>query len=210
MYKTEIIKPGALHFENLTLNNWTLFENLMGEKGGCGGCWCMSFRLPSTEFKQNKYDGNKKKLKQLVASGKPVGLLAVYKTEAIGWIALSPREDLLKIEKSRSLKRIDDKPVWSVSCFFVKKEFRNKGISRLLLKGAIDYARQQNIQTLEAYPAIPYAEKIPAPFLWTGVLSTFTESGFTIVQKNGNSKAMVRMEVMSLRSIAGSREPGNK
>ena len=205
MQEKEIIPYGELRFENLTNANWPLFENLMGEKGGCGGCWCMSFRLPSATFKQNKYDGNKKLFKQLVCAGKPTGLLAIYHNEAIGWVALSPREDLLKIENSRSLKRIDDKPVWSVSCFFVKKEYRHRGLSRLLLQGVVEYARQQNISTLEAYPAIPYASKVPAPFLWTGILSAFTGNGFTIVQKNGNSKAMVRMEVGCAMSMSDNR-----
>ena len=185
----------TLQFENLTQKNWKLFEDLMGEKGGCGNCWCMCFRLPAREFKANKPNGNKKRMHQLVLDNQPVGLLAVHNKQAIGWIALSPREDLLRIENARSQKRIDDKPVWSVSCFFVKKEFRNQGLSGLLLKGAIDYARQNGLPTLEAYPAIPYAEKVPPPFLWTGILSVFTNCGFTVVQKNGNSKAMVRLEI---------------
>ena len=184
-----------IQFETLTAANWPLFEQLMGEKGGCGGCWCMYFRLPVAAFKQNKHAGNKRMMHQLVKEAKPVGLMAIHKNEAIGWVALSPREDLYRIERSRTLKRIDDKQVWSISCFFIKKEYRKKGLSQLLIKAVIAYARKNNIMALEAYPVIPYATKSPDVFLWTGILSAFTGNGFNVVKESGQSKTMVRLNI---------------
>lgn len=184
-----------LVFEPLTPKNWPAFEELMGERGGCGGCWCTSFRRPSKDFEANKGSGNKAFQKALVDSGKPTGLIAYYKKEPVGWIALASREEYIKIENSRTLKRIDDKPVWSITCFFVKKEYRKQGVSKILIKGAIDHARKSKIKTLEAYPAIPYSDKMPAAFLWIGVLSAFEENGFKIVRQSGKSKAMVRLDV---------------
>jgi GNAT superfamily N-acetyltransferase len=184
-----------LVFSELSSANWKHFEELMGEKGGCGGCWCMVFRLPYKEFQANKPDGNKQLMKQLVKKEKPVGLIATMGTEPVGWIALAPREDYLKLENSRAFKRIDDQPVWSITCFFVKKEYRRKGLSQSLIKGAVDFAKKKKIKILEAYPAIPYDEKVPAPFLWVGILSSFLNNGFTMVQQNGKSRAMVRLEL---------------
>lgn len=175
--------------------NWEQFETLMGEKGGCGGCWCMVFRLPAKEFNENKFDGNKDLMKKLVGEGKPTGLIAMLNHVPVGWIALAPREDYTKIENSRSFKRIDDQAVWSITCFFIKKEYRRKGLSKRLIAEAVAYARKRKIKVLEAYPAIPYDDKVPAPFLWVGVLSAFTENGFSIVQQNGKSRAMVRLEL---------------
>ena len=109
----------SVKFEALTSKNWRLFETLLGEKGGCGGCWCMAFRLSNKEYNENKYDGNKKLMKKIVAENKPTGLIATHDGEPVGWIALAPREDFCKIENARTLKRIDDKPVWSIPCFFV-------------------------------------------------------------------------------------------
>jgi GNAT superfamily N-acetyltransferase len=182
-----------LVFTELDSTNWKQFEELMGEKGGCGGCWCMVFRLPYKEFQANKPDGNKKGMQELVKQGRPLGLIATLKGEPIGWIAMAPREDYSKLEKSRAFKRIDDLPVWSITCFFVKKEYRRKGLSQSLIKGAVDFAKKKKIKTLEAYPAIPYDEKVPAPFLWVGILSSFLNNGFTMVQQNGKSRAMVRL-----------------
>jgi GNAT superfamily N-acetyltransferase len=186
-------------FESLTRKNWKMFETLMGERGGCGGCWCMAFRVPRKEFDEQKYDGNKNAMKEIVARKEPVGLIASVDGEPIGWIALAPREVYWRIEHSRSLKRIDDKPVWSITCFFVKKEYRRTGVSNILIRGAVEYAEQHDITMLEAYPTIPYSEKIPDAFLWTGSLSVFVRNGFTVVQRNGKSRAIVRREIVPMR-----------
>ena len=170
-----------LRFNELTSSNWKQFETLMGEKGGCGNCWCMYFRLPYKTFQENKPDGNKKLVKQLVNKGLPQGLIASMNKEPVGWIALAPREDYIKIENSRVFKRIDKKLVWSITCFFIRRDFRHMGLSQQLIKGAVEFAKKKRIKTLEAYPAIPYNEKVPHPFLWVGVLSSFIKNGFKIV-----------------------------
>ena len=184
-----------LKFDPLTASTWKQFETLMGEKGGCGNCWCMYFRLPYKEFQENKPDGNKKMMRHLVNKGKPQGLIASTDQEPIGWIAMAPREDYMKLEKARVFKRFDDKPVWSITCFFIKKQFRHMGLSRQLIKGAVDFAKRKKIKTLEAYPAIPYDEKVPHAFLWVGVLSSFINNGFKIVKQQSKSRAMVRIEL---------------
>jgi hypothetical protein len=155
----------------------------------------MYFRLPYRDFQANKPDGNKKLMKQLVNKGMPQGLIASMNKEPVGWIALAPREDYMRLGNSRSFKRIDDKPVWSITCLFIKKGFRHMGLSGELIKGAIDLARKKKIRTLEAYPAIPYDKNTPHPFLWVGVLSSFIKNGFSIVRQSSKSRAMVRIEL---------------
>jgi GNAT superfamily N-acetyltransferase len=184
-----------LSFKELAATNWKQYEELMGEKGGCGNCWCMYFRLPYKIFQENKPDGNKKLIKKLVNNDMLLGLIAFMNKKPFGWIALAPREDYIRIESSRVFKRIDDKPVWSITCFFIKKEYRRMGLSHQLIKGAVDFAKKKKIKILEAYPAIPYNEKVPHPFLWVGVLSSFIKNGFKIVKQSSKSRAMVRLEL---------------
>ena len=85
-------------------------------------------------------------MEEIVRSGKPAGLLGLYEGQAIAWCAFAPREDFIKLEKSRVHKRIDDKPVWSIPCFFIDKNFRKHGVSVALLKGAINYAKDNGIK----------------------------------------------------------------
>ncbi len=184
-----------LKFEPLTPKTWQAFEALFGERGACGGCWCMNERLRKADFEEGKYDGNKQRMKEIVWAGKPTGLLAFYDGEAIAWCSLAPREEFARIENSRVHKRIDDQPVWSMTCFFIKKEFRHCGLSGALIEAAKKYARQHKIKILEAYPAIPYADKMPASFAWIGIYSTFKKAGFKIVSHQSKSRPMVRYEV---------------
>ena len=76
-------------------------------------------------------------MKNIVWKNKPTGLLAFYDGQAIAWCAFAPREDFIKLENSRVHKRIDDKAVWSVPCFFIHKDFRQHGVSVELLKGVV-------------------------------------------------------------------------
>ena len=185
-----------LTVEPLTKSNWGKFEELFGEKGACGNCWCMFFRLPPTEFVEGKVDNvNKAKKKELVWQGKPTGILCCYEGKAIGWCALAPRKDFPKLQKSRVHKPIDDKPVWSIPCFFIHKDFRRMGVSVAMLKGLIAYAKKSKIKILEAYPTIPTQDKWPDSFLWIGLYKSFERAGFKIVDRTSKKRPMVRYYV---------------
>ena len=131
-----------LTFEPLTRENWAQFVQLFGERGACGNCWCMYYRLSKADFQEGKAeDGNKNAMKEIVWDHKPAGILGLYEGQAIAWCAFAPREDFRKLEKSRVHKRIDDKVVWSIPCFFIDKNFRRYGVSVELLKEVIGYAK---------------------------------------------------------------------
>jgi GNAT superfamily N-acetyltransferase len=182
-----------LSFEPLTRSNWNKFVTLFGDNGACGNCWCMYYRLSKSDFKEGKVDdGNKMAMKEIVWANKPSGILGFYEGEAIAWCAFAPREDFIKLEKSRVHKRIDKLKVWSVPCFFIHKNFRRNGISVNMLKGVIKYAATNGIEVIEAYPAIPTKEKLPDSFLWIGLYKSFERSGFKVVDRTSKNRPMVR------------------
>ena len=138
-----------LTFEPVTKDNWDKFVALFGNRGACAYCWCMYYRLKQAEFKAGKVnDINKNRMKEVVWSEKSVGILALYKGQAIAWCAFAPREDFIKLENSRVHKRIDDEIVWSIPCFFIDKNFRRHGVSVELLKGVTKYAKENGIKIL--------------------------------------------------------------
>jgi GNAT superfamily N-acetyltransferase len=182
-----------LTFEPLTRRKWGKFTELFGNKGACGNCWCMYYRLPKQEFREGKAeDGNKHAMKELVWDNRPAGILGLYEGQAIAWCAFAPREDFMKLEKSRVHKRIDDEMVWSIPCFFIDKSFRRNGVSVALLRGVIDYAREKGINIIEAYPTIPTQEKLPDSFAWIGLYKSFERAGFEIVDRTSRNRPMVR------------------
>ena len=75
------------------------------------------------------------------------------------------------------MKAVDDTPVWSIVCTYVAKVHRGKGYQHRLLAGAIDYARQQGVRMLEAYP-VDKPERSHDDFMFFGSRSLYERAGF--------------------------------
>lgn len=179
-------------FKPLSAETWAPFETLFGPKGACGGCWCMTWRLTKSQYEESKGEGNRKKMRKLAGTGEPIGILAFDNDVPVGWCAVAPREKYVRLEKSRALKPIDDKPVWSVSCFFIAKAYRGKGLSVSILKEAVKYARSHGAKIVEGYPVEPRNGKMPDVFAWTGILSSYLKAGFVEEKRNSPSRPIVR------------------
>jgi len=92
-------------------------------------------------------------------------------------------------ERFRALPRIDDQPVWSVACFFVDRRLRNAGVTRVLLRAAVEYAQSRGAQVVEGYPVDPS----PRLYTYMGSPSTFREAGFTDVTPPGQARMVMRL-----------------
>lgn len=175
-------------------NLWTDFEELFGLNGACGGCWCMHWKLRGKAFEESKGPSARQMHKSLVDSGTVTGLLAYSRGEVIGWVAVEPRAAYEKLAHSRVLKPIDDQPVWSVTCFYVAKKFRRKGVTVSLLNAAVKHVRRKGGRIVEGYP-VDAKKDSPAPFIFTGTASAFQRAGFKEVARNSPTRPIVRFEI---------------
>ncbi|WP_276502457.1 GNAT family N-acetyltransferase [Terrimonas pollutisoli] len=178
-------------FLPLTVATWDDLVELFGDKGACGGCWCMYWRLKAADYNKQKGDGNKLALKKLLKKTSP-GIIAYAENKAVGWCAVAPREEYKRLETSRILKPVDDEKVWSVSCFFIAKEFRRKGLSVSLLKAAVDFAIAKGAAIVEGYPTDPANGRIADAFVWTGIAATFQKAGFKEVERRSETRPVMR------------------
>lgn len=186
----------ALEFLPLTPERWPHLEALFGERGATGGCWCMWWRLTRAEFERQKGEGNKQAFKAIVQAGDRIpGILAFEAGRPVGWCAVAPREEFPVLNRSRTLKPVDDTPVWSVNCFFVNKSRRNQGLTVKLLQAAIEYVRQQGGQVVEGYPVEPKKDEMPAVFAWTGFASAFQQAGFVEVARRSETRPIMRYHI---------------
>jgi GNAT superfamily N-acetyltransferase len=124
-------------------------------------------------------------------------LLAYVDGTVAGWISLGRREDFAALERSRLLKRIDDRPVWSVVCFFVARPYRRQGIAQALLKGAVDYAASQSAKIIEAYPLDLQAPRLQGARLtgcsgYMGIASVFRSVGFSEADRASETQLIMR------------------
>lgn len=155
----------------------------------------MFWKLPNKEFREMAHEGNKAGQQAIVKSGVVPGLLAYSGNEAVGWIAVEPREKYLRLAHSRVLKPIDELPVWSVTCFFIRRDFRNKGLTIALLKAAIEHVKKRGGKIVEGYPIEPKDDKIPAVFAYMGLASAYRKAGFKEVRRNSETRPIFRKRV---------------
>jgi GNAT superfamily N-acetyltransferase len=190
-----------LHFKPVTSAQWKDFQKLFGSRGACGGCWCMWWRMKRSEFDKQKGEGNKKSMKTIIDRGEIPGLIAYVEDEPVGWCSVAPRETFQVLDRSRILKRVDEKPVWSIVCFFVSKPYRRKGISLSLIKAAVDYAGEQGASIVEGYPIDPKKGNSPDVFAYTGLFSAFKKAGFVEVCRRSETRPIMRYEYNSYKSL---------
>jgi GNAT superfamily N-acetyltransferase len=184
-----------LSYYPLTADRWNDFEKLFGERGAYSGCWCTHWRIPRAE--REKYEGNCRTMEAYVQSGLVPGLLAYLNDEAIAWVSLGPRSDYAALESSRLLKRIDDQPVWSIVCFYVKAGYRQQGIMSQSIQAVIAHAREEGAKLIEAYP-INLKEHMNAPGGYMGMRSVFEAAGFVEVKQVSETQSIMRLELSIL------------
>lgn len=182
----------SIEFYPLTRERWTDFEALFGTRGAYGGCWCMWWRLTRREFEEGQGEGNREAMHSIVAGGEVPGILAYEGGKAVGWCSVAPRETYGSLNRSPVLKRIDDKQVWSIVCFYIAKDHRRKGLIRQLIHAAIEYVRSQGGKVVEAYPTIPKGEKVPPVSSYMGFPSMFEDTGFVECARPSKSKVIMR------------------
>lgn len=179
----------------LTPDLWPALEDLFGEKGACNGCWCMHGRIGSA-YRRRPREKNKADFRAVVERGPPPGLLAFEDGLAVGWCQLTPREAVPALDRAWRLKRVDDVPVWSLSCLYVRVGHRRKGIAAALIEEALRVARRAEAPALEAYP---FDAAVSPSASGTGYASTFARCGFKEVARRVPARPIMRHD---LRGIA--------
>lgn len=175
----------------LTPDLWPALEDLFGENGACSGCWCMYWRIGAAYRKQPRAV-NKAAFRRVVKQGPPPGLIAFAGDLAVGWCQLTPRDVLPRLDRTWRLRRVDDLPVWAISCFYIRKGYRRQGVTGALIAAALRYAKKAGAPALEAYPLD--ADLTPSASS-TGYASTFARAGFKIIARHTPPRPIMRRDL---------------
>jgi GNAT superfamily N-acetyltransferase len=162
---------GALRIEPVTPARWADLEELFRRPGPRGAapvtakCWCMFWRLEPAEYNANfgrpplntdtESAANRRLMAKIVERGPAPGLIAYLDGAPVGWVGVGPREWYPRLERSPRLKPEDDKPAWSINCFYVHRSAWRRGVAEALLDAALDHARSQGATRVEGYPVKP-------------------------------------------------------
>jgi GNAT superfamily N-acetyltransferase len=151
----------------------------------------MVWRVPRGRFDQQKGAGNRRALRALVEQAPP-GILAYAGKTAVGWCAVAPREQYPVLGRSRLFPPSGEEAVWSISCLFIARSNRGRGLSSELARAAAAYAFSQGARVVEGYPYEPGKRTAPA-FVWTGLVSSFERAGFHEAARPSRTRRLMRL-----------------
>jgi GNAT superfamily N-acetyltransferase len=175
----------------LTPDLWPALEELFGDSAVCQRCWCMYWRI-GPGYRALPSQRNKAAFRKVVKDGPPPGLIAMDGDLAVGWCQLTPRAALPQLAREWRLKTVDDQPVWSISCFYVRKTHRKSGVTTALIEAALKAAKRAKAPALEAYP---FDRDLSPSTTSTGVASTFTRLGFKTVARHIPARPIMRHDL---------------
>jgi len=141
-------------------------------------CWCLSHRIDAKTNRELVGPARGELVRELCARDVAPGVLAYDGDDVSGWAAVAPRSEL-PFARSRRIPHVDDLPVWSVWCIRVRPGFRRRGVSHVLLEGAVAYAREQGAPAVEGYPVDNQGAKVDLTMAYVGTRALFERAGFT-------------------------------
>jgi GNAT superfamily N-acetyltransferase len=177
----------------VTPERWPALEDLFGRAGGSGGCWCMYWRI-GPEHRRRPRELNRDDLRARVEAGPPPGLLAYDGDRAVGWCQLTARSELAWLERRRAFEKPDDVPVWALSCFYVRRGYRGRGVMTALIAEAVRAAKRAGAPALEAYP-VDDGLALSTTNRFTGTLARFLRAGFVEVARRSPARPILRHDL---------------
>jgi GNAT superfamily N-acetyltransferase len=167
----------------------------------------MYWRRARPAFEKGKGSGNRLAMMSLVEGGSEPGILAYVEDRPVGWCSVAPREEFVRLGTSRILKPVDEVPVWSVTCLFIARDYRNRGVSVALLGAAIDFVRARGGMVVEGYPVEPKSAEMPPAFAWTGIASAYLRAGFREHRRGSAIRPIMRYEIGKAGTRSGKPRP---
>ncbi len=177
----------------LTAERMPDLAGLFNQGGDPKWCWCSYYRLRNLDFQGATPASNRRVLEDAVrttsAEDRAPGLVADRDGAVVGWVSVGPRDDYQRLQHSKVLAPVDERPVWSIVCFVVARNARGQGVARALLDAAMAYAADHGADLLEAYPVDTAGARIASANVYKGTLSMFERAGFEVVERRQANRA---------------------
>lgn len=163
------------------------------------GCWCQAPRGFDTVAAREAIGGRRDLLRQQLAWDPPPGMLAYLDGVVAGWCGFGVRGCLPRLDRSRTIPAIDDRPVWAILCLNIRVGYRRRGVARALVEGVVAYARERGAPGVEAYPVDPEGVRVNTSLGFVGFTPMFERAGFrrileTAAQSDRRPRWLMRLD----------------
>ena len=130
---------------------------------------------------QNRSDKERR-----VREGRAHAALVYDGSNAVGWCQFGPVDELPRIKlKKDYLSGLDRLPDWRITCFFVDRDYRGKGVASVALDGALSEIARLGGGVVESYPEDVECRRTSGSFLYNATTSIFERQGFQRARKLG-------------------------
>ena len=186
----------------LDASTWDAYARLLDKhKGaGFGGCWCTWFH--SREGRPEGEKGRPWK-ERLVREGHAHAALVFDGNDAVAWCQYGSPDELPNIHhrKEYEATRTDELPDYRITCIFVDRDYRRKGVARMALRGAIELIAQAGGGVVEGYPHdLQEGEKMRPQFLYNTTRSLYEQAGFSYDRPKGKKNCVMRTTVAPVKA----------
>jgi ribosomal protein S18 acetylase RimI-like enzyme len=193
----------------LSLKTYPDFERLAA-KGGRGSCWCTAYQrarpLRKKLSKQARKQINRKYKRKLVREGRSHAALVYDGEIPVGWCQYGTQDELPRIDEWRNSSRLmylppsEGKRLWRITCFYVVRNYRRKGVAKAGLRAALSFIQNRGGGVVEAYPVVSKKMINLPETLWFGTPSMFEKEGFSRVAPLGKSLVLMRKTIAAKSS----------
>lgn len=174
-------------FHEVDASGWDDLERLFESRGGPKSCWCMVWRAgPKTA----KGPDRKAAIRRYVRESVPIGLLGYASGEPVAWCSIAPKMTYRDLGGPTNVSELPEE-VWSLVCFFVRRDFRGRGLTKQIIEAAVESAASRGAKVVEAYPV----EAGSPSYRFMGYVSTFSAAGFHEVGRAGTRRHVMRRQL---------------
>ena len=160
------------------------FDNIaFSDNPEWGGCYCHFYHFTGNmeEWEQASKDQNRNATITLIKEEKMKGLLAFVNNEPVGWCNVNSKDVYEKTPIDSESEDIPKGSIASIVCFLIAPTHRKKGISRKLLKHAIETLKKEGFAWIEAYPR---KGELSDAHSYHGPVSLFDSESFIVVKED--------------------------
>jgi len=189
-----------LEVRALDQTTWPDFAALVESHNGVwGGCWCMAFHAEGAG-RTKTVAQNRREKECRVREGRAHAALVYDDAKCVGWCQFGPTDELPRIKHQRAYRsELDALPDWRITCFFVDRDYRHRGVAAVALEGALREIAKLGGGTVESYPQEVEGRAVSASFLHNGTISMFERNGFQRIRRLGKSHWVLAKVVNAAR-----------